>query len=380
MFMNKNNKQKKILFFTPFAGRTGSEMFLWYMFKNLPASSNLKIALVSECDGELLKVMPPNIETFVTLKYSNKLQRILFFIQRLVGINPYEKQIIKIHKQVKPDYWYLNTILMADKVAIAKKLNVPVISHIHELMTDYSLVSYEQIKSLINYSALIIGNSQIVCEALKTLGAKHIKLQYPCIDESFIKKIDTKTKAIKDELGLARFTFVWLMSGSSSVRKGTDMVSKLAEQLYKKNMALVWLGNNSANGMDFFIEQDIKNKGLDNVFFLGKKTDDYYSYMDIMDGFVLTSREEPFGMVITEALALGKPVVAFNAGGVKEILTPHTGLICDSWNIEDLIMQMEKVANNEIGFDKQKAMDRAFEFDVTQQIVNWEQTLNDINL
>jgi glycosyltransferase involved in cell wall biosynthesis len=169
------------------------------------------------------------------------------------------------------------------------------------------------------------------------------------------------------------------MSGTSSVRKGTDMVCKLAELLNGKNMALVWLGNNTSSGMDFYIEKYIKTKKFENVFLLGKKTEDYYSYMDIMDGFVLTSREEPFGMVVTEALALGKPIAAFNAGGVKEILNENIGLISESWNIEDLVIQMEKIANNGINFTKEKAKERAFEFDVTNQISNWEKILNELS-
>lgn len=45
-------------------------------------------------------------------------------------------------------------------------------------------------------------------------------------------------------------------------------------------------------------------------------------WMQAMDVIVHASDREPFGMVIVEAMALGKPVVAGSAGGPTEIITP----------------------------------------------------------
>jgi glycosyltransferase involved in cell wall biosynthesis len=370
----KRNQQLNILFFTPYAGRTGSEMFLWYMFEHVNKNI-LNASIISECNGELLNQMPAEIETFVSLKYPNAFTRIKQIVTRFVGLNLYDAHILKIHKKIKPDYWYLNTVLMTDKLMLAKKHKIPVIMHFHELTSDYGLVSKQQMQLAIDYSALCIADSKAVYDKLKILGAKNVVLQYECIDISKIKVNETNTKSIKEKLGLNKYNFVWLMSGTSSTRKGIDMVPELANYLKEQNAALVWLGNNSGTGMDWMIEQEIIDKKLDNVFFLGKKVNDYYDYMNIMDGFVLTSREEPFGMVVVEALALGKPVVSFNAGGVSEIVTTETGRIVDSWNVVDLANAMKEVALNKIGFDAEKAKARAKDFDVTNQVKNWETIL-----
>ena len=45
-------------------------------------------------------------------------------------------------------------------------------------------------------------------------------------------------------------------------------------------------------------------------------------WMQAMDVFVHTSRGEPFGMVVIEAMALGKPVIAAAEGGPTEVITP----------------------------------------------------------
>src|ERR1035437_3077801 len=98
----QNKKVKKILFFTPYAGRTGSEMFLWYMFKHFNRNV-LNVALVSECKGELLPFMPSDVPTFVTLKYPTQVQRIKGLLYRKMGHNLYESQLKKIHNKYKPD-------------------------------------------------------------------------------------------------------------------------------------------------------------------------------------------------------------------------------------------------------------------------------------
>jgi glycosyltransferase involved in cell wall biosynthesis len=214
-----------------------------------------------------------------------------------------------------------------------------------------------------------------VYKKLKILGAKNIMLQYECIDIGKIMVNGAKTRILKEELGLSQYSFIWLMSGSSISRKGIDMVPELAGLLKEQNAALVWLGNNSNTGMDLMIEKEIEHNKLTNVLFLGKRTEDYYDYMNIMDGFVLTSREEPFGMVVVEALALGKPVVSFNAGGVSEIVTPETGRIVNSWNVADLASAMREVALSKIGFSSERAKERAYNFDVSVQVKNWESTL-----
>lgn len=62
--------------------------------------------------------------------------------------------------------------------------------------------------------------------------------------------------------------------------------------------------------------------GLDeHVLFAGHQTD-VPLWMNALDVVVHASDDEPFGIVVIEAMALGKPLVAGDGGGPREILTP----------------------------------------------------------
>jgi glycosyltransferase involved in cell wall biosynthesis len=63
--------------------------------------------------------------------------------------------------------------------------------------------------------------------------------------------------------------------------------------------------------------------GRDGQVRLVGQQDNPEAWMRAMDVFVHTSRHEPFGMVVIEAMALGKPVIATAEGGPTEIITPH---------------------------------------------------------
>lgn len=72
----------------------------------------------------------------------------------------------------------------------------------------------------------------------------------------------------------------------------------------------------------------------DRVHFAGHQ-DDVYPWFDALDVVVHASFGEPFGLVLVEAMALGKPLIATNSGGPADIVEHGTsGLLVPPGNHE----------------------------------------------
>lgn len=62
-----------------------------------------------------------------------------------------------------------------------------------------------------------------------------------------------------------------------------------------------------------------------------------YAYYESADIYVHPSRYEPFGVVLLEAMACGKPIVASKVGGIPFVVEDEeTGLLFKSENVEEL--------------------------------------------
>jgi glycosyltransferase involved in cell wall biosynthesis len=84
----------------------------------------------------------------------------------------------------------------------------------------------------------------------------------------------------------------------------------------------------------------------ERVHFLGYRRD-IAEIMKAADFFVFPSRYEPFGMVVSEAMATGLPVITTAISGVAEIVTPESGVVLnDSEDVIALADAMAKLASD----------------------------------
>jgi glycosyltransferase involved in cell wall biosynthesis len=105
------------------------------------------------------------------------------------------------------------------------------------------------------------------------------------------------------------------------------------------NASCVVVGGEHAMEPDYprFLGRRIAELGLGDRVLLAGLQPNVPVWMQAMDVVVHASDHEPFGIVILEAMALEKPVVAGDAGGPTEILTEgETGLLTPYGDAEAL--------------------------------------------
>ncbi|MFM7438259.1 MAG: glycosyltransferase family 4 protein, partial [Snowella sp.] len=124
-------------------------------------------------------------------------------------------------------------------------------------------------------------------------------------------------------------------------RKNLDTVLKALSQVPDLHLAVVGATERSP------YPQLTVELGLDErVHFLGYRRD-VSEIMKAVDLFVFPSRYEPFGMVVSEAMASGLPVITAATTGVAEIITPESGIVlADSEDVEALMQALSKLAND----------------------------------
>jgi glycosyltransferase involved in cell wall biosynthesis len=90
----------------------------------------------------------------------------------------------------------------------------------------------------------------------------------------------------------------------------------------------------------------------DQCYFLGPmRRSQVRDQMQRCDVFVLPSLQETFGVVLVEAMACGKPVIATRCGGPEFVLTEDTGFLVEVGDTKALAAVMERFITRAVRFN-----------------------------
>jgi glycosyltransferase involved in cell wall biosynthesis len=123
--------------------------------------------------------------------------------------------------------------------------------------------------------------------------------------------------------------------------KGPEFLVKAAKYMISKypDAYFIFTGDGP-------LENGLRRKALemgisDNVIFLGWR-DDVAKIISIYDIFVLPSLNEGMGRVLAEAMALGKPIVASNIGGIPDlVIHGKNGFLVPPKNPKELVKYIQ---------------------------------------
>jgi glycosyltransferase involved in cell wall biosynthesis len=166
-------------------------------------------------------------------------------------------------------------------------------------------------------------------------------------------------------------------------QKGIDILLKALKISSKScgDIKLFMIGNNSKNKIKIMhmIKELELEKEVSILGYVNKK--ELIEYYHNCKALVLPSRFEPFGLVILEAFACGKPVIASKVGGISEIVNERNGLLFKAGDPNDLakaICKIMKMNSNDYEKLCKEAYLTAEKFDiekVSQRMIELYETI-----
>jgi len=134
---------------------------------------------------------------------------------------------------------------------------------------------------------------------------------------------------------------VWI--GRSAPNKGAREAIIAAKKAGKKLILTGRIDKNSPVAMEYF-EKEIKPRLGENIKYIGEINDKRkIKILGEAQAFLFPIRwEEPFGLVMIEAMACGTPVIAFNRGSVSEVVkNGKTGFVVK--NLNQMVKAIKKI-------------------------------------
>jgi glycosyltransferase involved in cell wall biosynthesis len=270
---------------------------------------------------------------------------------------------------------FIHTIhgILADEYEQAKKNGYPSVRGRIANYFMHRLANLE--KKTAQDATLIVTISNYSLEKIREhygIDKGKVRIVPNGVDVEKFKPIQNPT-LVKRQFGLGNKPCV-LFVGSLIPRKGLFFLVEAAKRIVKENAETKFLivGEGPQKNQLTIALESARLSG--NFKFLGNlKEDDLSAAYNCADVFVLPSIQEGQGIVLLEAQACGKPVVAFDIGGVNEAAhNDETGLLVDRGSSEELgnaLLRLlsEKPLREKMGANGRRFVTENFTWDICAQ-------------
>lgn len=249
----------------------------------------------------------------------------------------------------RPVLVWCNTSLSACYVKPCQRAGVPVVLHVHEtrelcapVLRRYGL----DLPSASIAGLLFVGCSSTTADELAEcthVDRGNILVLPSSVD---VAAVQAKAKAV----GSNPRQLTVMACGTADFRKGVDTFTVISDVLARDadtNYRFLWIGKLTA------LDQDLKSGSTE---FIGEVAEPIPLLAEA-DIVLMPSRFDPFPLAVLEAMALSKPIVAFDVGGISEQLG-ETGIVIAPGDTEAMITAIRDLSDNP---EKRVALGRAAE-------------------
>lgn len=234
-----------------------------------------------------------------------------------------------------PDLLHVQGSFMAGELAhkINKRFKIPYLLNEHSNIFEGTLPGnkFKQLYHDIFQSAALIIT---VSHSLKKIIVSHFQLHSAAVTvvPNFI---DTEYfKPISDSPGNpGKFTFLCICSLTKN--KSVDrLIRSFHNTFYNDKNISLQIGGQGPELSSLMTLVDRLNL-QSQVTFLGPlNRKEVRLHLNACNSLVLPSERETFGVVLIEALSMGKPVISTRCGGPEDIITPECGLLTEKTDMD----------------------------------------------
>jgi glycosyltransferase involved in cell wall biosynthesis len=266
------------------------------------------------------------------------------------------KKYCRIHG--KPDLIHAHSVFSGGIVAeyLSRKHSIPFVltEHYSGLITsDISNISYNvsTIRRVFRRSEINIAVSHFFRDELclrYDLNTKRIQVIPNNVNDLFFNWIPLKFSI--------PFRFL-IVASLVSIKNHELLLASFSRVLQLHPCKLLIVGDGILKSR---LENMVRDLGIHNdVTFYGyQKREQIKKLLDSSHVLVSSSRFETFGVNIVESIAAGRPVVATDSGGPRDIVTPINGILVKEHTPESFYLAMSNMILNYSGYNSQLMSDK----------------------
>ena len=185
--------------------------------------------------------------------------------------------------------------------------------------------------------------------------------------------INLATYQIKPKIDYSHFSLI--MVSRFVLAKDQDTVIR-AMQMVDDSIKLYFVGDGERISV---CKELTKELNLDDrIFFLGSRSD-IPQLVSSADVGIQSSNWEGFGLTAVELMAAGKPVIASDVEGLRQVVE-GAGMLFHRGNAEELASKIMDVYQNKVLYNElsQKSIERSKQFDIHKTASNYLEVYNKI--
>ncbi len=349
-------KPKKVLFICHEASLSGAPLLLLNIINVLNSDPGIKMKIVLKRGGILLDDFKKAAAT-VQIK-SDGYRRHKNIIYNIVDI------IFSKFNFLKAAWWSFNADIIFNNTItngrLLQKVNIfkkPVITYVHELKEVAKLFEVKKDTGFtIKYTNIFCCPSSAVSSFLTEVyhvpESKKIIFPYYFPFNQHKQSITDQNKVSFKKQYASKYLIdpntIWVVNMAKvSIRKGYDTFINIAEKCAQQQpgkFSFVWIGDSENSTIEKELLLNNSKLLKNNIHFIGMLPHSYNSLLPF-DIFLLSSREDPYPLVVLEAAFQKVPAICFrDAGGIKEFVGEDAGWVMPDFSETKVVEKLMEIS------------------------------------